>query len=242
MSDEVFTRGGESFASTESACDSQMPQPSSAAARDAGLRAIIFDCDGVLFDSWRANVEYYNAVLAALGRPPLDAEGERLAHRLSSPQLFDALFGGDAALIEQARSLARSTDYAPFFLWMEPAAGLHDLLAELKPHYRLAMATNRGVTVTGVMRHFNLAPLLELAVGIYDVPRPKPFPDMIDKCLQHFGIAPHEAAYVGDSPSDLEAARAAGTHFIAVGELPGAPVRIHRLGELPSVLAAWPLA
>ena len=192
MSDEVFTRGGESFAPTESACDEQMPRPSSAAARDAGLRAIIFDCDGVLFDSWRANVAYYNAVLAALGRPPLDAEGERLAHRLSSPQLFEALFGGDAGLIEQARALARSTDYAPFFRWMDPASGLHELLAELKPHYRLAMATNRGATVAGVMRHFNLTPLLELAVGIYDVPRPKPFPDMIDRCLQHFGIAAHE--------------------------------------------------
>jgi beta-phosphoglucomutase-like phosphatase (HAD superfamily) len=27
------------------------------------LQAVIFDCDGVLFDSWRANVAYYNAAL-----------------------------------------------------------------------------------------------------------------------------------------------------------------------------------
>jgi phosphoglycolate phosphatase len=171
----------------------------------AAVRAIIFDCDGVLFDSWRANVEYYNAVLAALGRPPLDAEGERQAHALSSPQLFEKLFAGDPALIEQARALARETDYGPFYRWMEPAPGLHQLLAELKPHYHLA----------------------------------KPFPDMIEKCVQHFGIAAEEAVYVGDSPSDLEAARAAGTRFVAVGDLPGAPVRIEQLGELPAVLAAW---
>jgi phosphoglycolate phosphatase len=203
------------------------------------VRAIIFDCDGVLFDSWRANVEYYNAVLTALGQPPLDIEGERLAHALSSPQLFERLFAGAPALIAQARALARDLDYGPFYRWMKPAPGLYQLLAGLKPHYHLAMATNRGVTVAGVVRYFELAPLLDIAVGIYDVPRPKPFPDMIEKCVQHFGIAADQAVYVGDSLSDLEAARAAGTGFIAVGDLAGAPVRIEQLGELPAVLAAW---
>jgi phosphoglycolate phosphatase len=211
----------------------------STSAAGATVRAIIFDCDGVLFDSWRANVEYYNAVLAALGRPPLDPEGERLAHALSSPQLFERLFAGAPALVEQARARARDLDYGPFYRWMQPAPGLYQLLTELKAHYHLAMATNRGVTVAGVVRYFDLAPLLDIAVGIYDVPRPKPFPDMIEKCVQHFGIAPHEAVYVGDSLSDLEAARAAGTRFIAVGDLPGAPVCIEQLGELPAVLATW---
>jgi HAD superfamily hydrolase (TIGR01509 family) len=206
---------------------------------NGGLRAIIFDCDGVLFDSWRANVEYYNAVLTALGRPRLDADGERLAHALSTPQLFEMLFGADPALAEQARTVARELDYSPFYQWMQPAAGLHDLLTALKPRYRLAMATNRGATVAGVVRHFALAPLLEIAVGIYDVPRPKPFPDMIEKCVRHFGIAPQQAVYVGDSPSDLEAARAAGTRFIALGDLPAADLRIAELRALPSALAQW---
>ncbi|MBP1686583.1 MAG: superfamily hydrolase [Deltaproteobacteria bacterium] len=203
------------------------------------LRAVIFDCDGVLFDSWRANVAFYNAVLAELGAPPLDAAGERLAHTLSSPQLFEALFRDQPAVLERARTIAHNTDYSPFLRWMEPVPGLFELLADLKVRYRLAMATNRGVTLTGVMRHFGLAPLLELAVGIYDVPRPKPFPDMIEKCVQHFGIAPGEAVYVGDSLSDLEAARAAGTHFIGVGDLPGAALRVQHIGELRAVLNEW---
>ncbi len=209
----------------------------------AALRAVIFDCDGVLFDSARANVAYYNAVLSGLGRPPLDGDGERLAHTLSSPQLFAMLFAGDTAAIERARTAARDLDYAPFYRWMQPAPGLRELLAALKARYRLAMATNRGATVAGVVRHFELESLLDLAVGISDVPRPKPFPDMIEKCVGHFGVAAHEAVYVGDSVSDLEAAHAAGTHFIAVGRLPGAPVHIDRLDELPAVLAArWAAA
>ncbi|MFN8624472.1 MAG: HAD-IA family hydrolase [Candidatus Binatia bacterium] len=214
-----------------------MPSPSPRAA--GALRAVIFDCDGVLFDSWRANVAFYNAVLAEVGEPPLDAAGERLAHTLSSPQLFEALFREQPPVLERARTVARTMDYSPFLRWMDPVPDLHELLADLKLRYRLAMATNRGMTLAGVMRHFRLAPLLELAVGIYDVPRPKPFPDMIEKCVHHFAIAPGEAVYVGDSPSDLEAARAAGTHFIGVGDLPGAALRVRHIGELRAVLNEW---
>jgi len=206
--------------------------------RSPALRAVIFDCDGVLFDSWRANIAFYNVVLAELGQPALDAARERQAHMLSSPQLFASMFGEDTALATRATALARDLDYGPFYQWMQPVAGLHSLLAELKRTYRLAMATNRGVTASRVVRHFGLDTLFELTVGVHDVARPKPSPDMIDKCVTHFGIAPDEAVYVGDTQSDRDAAHAAGTHFVAVGVHVEAPLRVRELAELPALLAA----
>ena len=201
------------------------------------IRALIFDCDGVLFDSWDANVAFYNAVLTALGCPRLDAEGERLAHRLSTPQLFEQLFEGDDERLAEARAVARQLDYGPFYPLMRPVPGLYDLLRQLRRRYRLAMATNRGATVTGVMAHFGLDSFLELAVGINDVARPKPFPDMLERCLAHFAFEATEAVYVGDAMSDYAAARAAGMPFVAVGDETGAPVRIRDLTELPALLA-----
>jgi phosphoglycolate phosphatase len=201
------------------------------------LRAVIFDCDGVLFDSWRANVAFYNAVLRVLGRAPLDGEGERQAHMLSSPQLFAALFGDDAALVERATGLARDLDFGPFYELMRPVPGLHALLAELKTTYRLGMATNRGVTARRVARYFGIDAFLELVVGIHDVARPKPSPDMIEKCVAHFAIAPDEAVYVGDTQADREAAHAAGVHFIAVGAHAAGALRVRELGELPALLS-----
>ena len=59
------------------------------------ISLVIFDCDGVLFDSAGANVAYYNAVLERLGRPPLDEAWSRRAHFLSSHQLYEAMFGAD---------------------------------------------------------------------------------------------------------------------------------------------------
>ena len=213
------------------------------AAPDRTLHAVIFDCDGVMFDSWDANIRYYDAVLAALGRPPLDASGQRLAHVLSSPQLFAVLFGDDGDLMEQARIVAQTVDYGEFCRWMRPATGLYEVLAQLKPRYRLAMATNRGATLPGVVRHFELAEWLEFVVGIHDVGRPKPHPDMLVRCLEHFGLAASQAVYVGDTDSDHAAARAAGMHFIACGDVAGASLRIRTLAELAPLLAAqWPPA
>lgn len=205
------------------------------------LRAVIFDCDGVLFDSMPANIAYYNAILEALGYAPMDAELEELAHRLSTRQFFEHRFADQPALIEKARAVAQATDYEPFYQLMRPAPGLHPLLAGLQPSYRLAMATNRGFTAHEVVRRFGLARYFEITVGILDVPRPKPHPDMLQRCVEHFGIAADEAVYIGDSISDLQAARSAGMHFIALGGLE-APLRVACLDELPAVLRESTLA
>lgn len=200
------------------------------------LSLVIFDCDGVLFDSAPANVAYYNAVLERMGRPALGAEWGRRAHFLSSYQLYDAMFGAESELAEAARLAAKDVDYGPFFRLMRPMPDLERVLTLLKQHYRLAMATNRGGTVLGVVREFGLDRFIELAVGALDVARPKPHPDMIKKCLEHFRVQPLAAAYVGDSETDHQAALAAGVHFIGVGGATPAEHRVSDLHELPALL------
>jgi HAD superfamily hydrolase (TIGR01549 family) len=210
------------------------------------LSLIIFDCDGVLFDSAPANVAYYNAVLERLGRPALTEEWARRAHFLSSYQLYEAMFGAGSALDEEARRVGREVDYDPFYKLMRPMPDLERVLGGLKQHYRLAMATNRGGTVRGVVREFGLDRFLELSVGAHDVAHPKPHPDMIEKCLAHFRVLPPAAVYVGDSETDHQAALAAGVHFVAVGGATPGEHRIRDLRELPEMLGElrgqWPVA
>jgi HAD superfamily hydrolase (TIGR01509 family) len=206
--------------------------------RGNGPQVVVFDCDGVLFDSAAANLAYYDTVLAALGQAPLDAALARQAHTMAAPQLFAVLFADEPALVEQARAVTRQIDYGPFYQLMQPVPDLFDLLGRLKTTYRMAMATNRGTSTQGVVRHFGLDRFFELAVGMLDVPRPKPFPDMLEKCLVHFGLPADAAVYVGDAPSDYEAASAAGMRFIGVGDHCGAPQRIGDLRELPAALGA----
>lgn len=201
------------------------------------VRAILFDCDGVLFESDRANVAFFDAVLERAGLPPLDAAARRMATVLAGSQLIDAVSNGDAELNRRLRAVAREVDYTPFFDLMTPVPGLFDVLGELNGAYRLAMATNRGSTVGRVVERFGLGPYLDVYVGVLDVPRPKPFPDMLERCIETFAIEAGEAVYVGDSPTDYEAARAARVGFVGVGPHTGAAVCIAGLPELPQLLA-----
>ena len=217
-------------------CEPVLPDRPRVCFCPAVLSLIIFDCDGVLFDSAPANVAYYNAVLERLGHPPLNEEWSRRAHFLSSYQLYDAMFGAGSALGEAARTAAREVDYGPFYRLMRPMPELDRVLRSLQHRYRLAMATNRGGTVTGVVREFGLDRFLELAVGANDVARPKPHPDMIEKCLEHFRVPTVDAVYVGDSETDHQAALAARVHFIAVGAAAPAQHRVRDLRDLPALL------
>lgn len=195
----------------------------------------MLDCDGVLFDSWDANVAFYDAVLRALGRPPLDEAGRDLAHRLAMPHLLERTFADDPAELDRARRVAAELDYRPFLPLMRPVRALRETLAWLRKRARTALVTNRGLTIPLVLKHFELHPYFDAVLGVLDVPRPKPAPDMVEACLDRLATAPGAAVYVGDSPGDLEAARAAGVAFVGVG-LDG-DRRIEELAELPRVLA-----
>jgi HAD superfamily hydrolase (TIGR01509 family) len=198
--------------------------------------AVIFDCDGVLFDSFEANVAFYDAIRAQLDLGPMDAGWRERAHYLAATAVLDEMFAADASLLARAREITASIDYGPFYPLMTPAAELHQVLDALKPRHRLGMATNRSRTAGEVVRRFGLDRWIEVAAGMLDVPRPKPHPDVIEHVLEQLGVQPERAVYVGDALTDLEAAQAAGVGFVAVGEAPWAPRRVRELRELPALL------
>lgn len=203
-----------------------------------GLRLIILDCDGVLFDSRNANVAFYDTVLASAGVPPLDDEGRRLCHTLSSPQLYARLFASDPVLHQRVVEVSRTIDYGPFYDLMVPARAIEDTLRRLRSHCPLALATNRGTTAAQIIERFRLREFFDIRVGILDVPRPKPAPDLLLACLERAGVAPDAAIYAGDTELDRTAAQAAGVPFVGVGQEIGARWVIGEIAALPGLLFA----
>ena len=204
------------------------------------LRLVILDCDGVLFHSANANVAFYDAILAELVQAPLDARGRELCHRLSGPQLWDHLFAADAALHARAKEVAARQDYAPFYPLMEPVLELEETLARLSAHCPLALATNRGRTVAGVIRHFSLDRFFSIWMGILDVARAKPAPDLLLACLERAEVPANRAVFVGDTSADCESAASAGVAYVGIGHHSGAAEPIAELRELPELLGIPP--
>jgi phosphoglycolate phosphatase len=200
------------------------------------LKLVILDCDGVLFDSFRSNVAFYNGVLERMGEEEMGSEAARLCHVYSTPQLFEHFFGDNSEKYRLAMHIAGEIDYLPFLEYMDPEPGLYEVLDALKARYRIAMATNRGKSAAPLLERFGLARTFETVSTIQKVANPKPAPDMLLLCLEETGLSPAEAVYVGDMENDLIAAEAAGIAFILKGNAAPHPLRIERLEELPGIL------
>lgn len=179
-----------------------------------GVRGIIYDCDGVLFESRRANLAYYNAILTHFDEPPVeDSDHVRahLCHTAASPHVFSQLLGEERT--QQALSLAANLDYRHFIPFMTPEPGMQEALAKLSASYPLAVATNRGYSMPSILEHFELSCYFSTVVTSRDVARPKPAPDMLHEAAKRLEYATHELLFVGDSELDQAAAREAGMPF-----------------------------
>jgi HAD superfamily hydrolase (TIGR01509 family) len=97
-------------------------------------------------------------------------------------------------------------------------AGIEEVLDLLKRHdIRLAVFTGKGrKTTTITLNALHLASYFDLVVSGNDVVHHKPHPEGILRVLERFGISPGEALMVGDSMSDVKAARAAGVPIASV--------------------------
>jgi HAD superfamily hydrolase (TIGR01509 family) len=132
----------------------------------------------------------------------------------------------------RALSLAAELDYRQFIPYMEPEPGMREALHQLANFYPLAVATNRGASMPGILEHFGLSDLFQTVVTSRDVEHPKPAPDMLHEVAKRLNCTTGELLFVGDSELDQAAARAAGMPFSAYRSDLQADLRLEHHGEL----------
>jgi HAD superfamily hydrolase (TIGR01509 family) len=183
------------------------------------FEAIIYDCDGVLFESHAANLAYYNEIFAAFDYPAVHVEQKdvaHLCHTASSSQVLAGLMR--ATDVPAALEFAATLDYRQFIPLMKPMPQLHQVLEIVARHYPLAIATNRGSSVVPILEHFALDQFFSAVVTSRDVENPKPAPDMLFLAARHLGHQPQACLFIGDSELDQAAAAAGSFHFLGYGE------------------------
>jgi HAD superfamily hydrolase (TIGR01509 family) len=177
------------------------------------VRAVIFDCDGVMFDSMKANEAYYNHILEQFGKPEMSKEECDFVHMNTAERSVTYLFRDDPRL-HDALAYWHSMNYHPFIPIMEMEPYLKEFLEYLRPTYKTAIATNRSDTMPAVLKDHGLDGCFDLVVTCLDVEHPKPHPEPLLKILDHFGFSPEEAIYIGDSQIDEMTANAAGVPLV----------------------------
>ena len=181
----------------------------------APLKLVVFDCDGVMFDSKNANRVYYNHIRAVFDRPPMDEEELEYVHMHHVMDSIRHLFRAYPADLAQAEVYRQSLDYTPFLQHMIMEPDLLEFLDFLRPDYKTAISTNRTSTMGSVLQMFELADRFDKVVTAFDVAKPKPDPEALEQILAHFGFKVDEAVYIGDSMVDREHTEALGMRLIA---------------------------
>jgi HAD superfamily hydrolase (TIGR01509 family) len=191
--------------------------------RPLAAKAVLFDIDGTLVDSVGAFLE----VARVAARPHgLEVTERHVRECLATGSNFWRRVVPDVhpdcdALRKAMSALAASEwpgvlrEHGKVF---EGVAQTLDALKRLG--IALGIVSGARPEVLELLREAGILERFDSIVLAADVARRKPDPEGIVKCLRQLGVAPDDAIYVGDTPLDIQASRAAGVR--AVGILSGA--------------------
>lgn len=214
------------------------------------IRAVIFDCDGVLVDSEPVANAILAEVLTEIGLPTTAQEsirdfmGRSWAHavevasgrlgRPAPPELRqryrERLFSAYAAGLAPVPGIAAVLDALD-------GARLPRCVASSGDHERI----RRGLRAAGLLDRFPDAQIFSAD----DVAHGKPAPDLFLHAAAQMGFDPASTAVVEDSPAGVEAGRAAGMTVLGyAGHTDAAILReagaipFGSMAELPGLLTA----
>jgi pyrophosphatase PpaX len=176
---------------------------------------VLFDFDGTVIDSGSIILaSMRHATRTVLGREIPD---EELGRAVGGSGLIEQMRLIDAERVDELVACYREHN-EPLHAELAECAGMSDALTTLKEEGRkLGVVTaKRRETVRLAFSYLPLEHFFDVVVGSDDTERHKPDPQPLTHALGLLRAAPEEAVYVGDSPFDIRAAKAAGVHAVAV--------------------------
>ena len=178
---------------------------------------VLFDLDGTLIDSGAMIIaSMKHAAKAVLGR---ELPEEMLAAAVGGPGLVAQMEALDSARVDDLVAAYREHN-EPLHDELEAFWEVVEVLPRLRDEGRrlgIVTAKRRATVELAFSRLPELESNFDVVITSDDTERHKPAPDPILAALERLGAQPAESAYVGDSPFDIRAAKAAGTYAIAVG-------------------------
>jgi phosphoglycolate phosphatase len=180
------------------------------------IRAVLFDFDGTLGDSYPAITASVNHVRALHHLPPFSVEEVRPHVGRGPAYLLRATVGPESSDDDVAAYRAHHPSVMREGTRLLP--GVETALRALKEAgMLLGVCSNKPVAFTReLLAYFNVGTLFDAVLGPEDVARPKPAPDMLLAALARLAVSPDEALYIGDMVVDIDTARAAGVRVWTV--------------------------
>jgi phosphoglycolate phosphatase/AHBA synthesis associated protein len=196
-------------------------------------RALLFDLDGVLIDSYEVWFSLLNGAARDLGYPAISREAFHASWGQGVEEDVRSFFTRHGVAELERYYHAHFGDHTAH---LAVAAAVPEVFAALRRRgLPSAVITNTpNPLARSLVERAGATP--DVVVGGSDVPRAKPAPDMVLEACSRLGVAPGESWVVGDSRFDRDAARAAGARFAGLGIEGDLALRdladlLHHLGE-----------
>lgn len=175
-------------------------------------RAVLFDWDGTLLNSYAADVRAYLSMFRALEIKWT----EREVNLHYSPNWYRVY---RAALIPRSKWIEANRLWTQAYKLERPQLlpGARRVLRTLAAEFELGIVTSGNrARVRRQLREFGLADYFSACVCNEDAAKKKPNPAPLQLALKRLGLAPEQCVYVGDTAEDIEMARRAGVRVIGV--------------------------
>jgi len=205
--------------------------------------AMIFDLDGVLVNSTPLHIRTWEDYLEKLGVHVEDLEPRM--HGKRNAELVRDLLGNDLSddiVFEHGASkerLFREMLGADGDRYQVP--GVFEFLERHKDVPKAVASNAEPANIEFILRQFGLGQFFRVTIDGYQVNRPKPFPDIYLKAATALQVDAKNCVVFEDSPTGIQAARAAGMRIVGVETTPtdfGA-VDLHIQDFLDPQLEPW---
>ncbi|MGD9379484.1 MAG: HAD family hydrolase [candidate division WOR-3 bacterium] len=197
------------------------------------VRAVLFDLDGVLIDSYYAWFHQFQQALLHFGFAPVTEEEFRKQWGHSTDHDVKMFMPGRTSNEVRQYFSDHYHEYV-HYLRLEPGAErILRFVDELELRIGCVTNSHRPI-VRETLAHFRLADYFETVVTADDVPQPKPAPAMIHQACEHLGARPGQTVFLGDTLTDAAAAGNAGCFFVGY-RIDGA-ARVEDHGQFAALL------
>jgi phosphoglycolate phosphatase len=173
------------------------------------FKAVVFDFDGTLADSYEAIAASVNHVRQLHGLPPLPVEQIRHCVGRGTEYLLEHTLPG----IDPETAVAEYTAHHPTVLrsGTRLLPGVEPTLGKLHAGgLKLAVCSNKSKVFTvALLDILGIAGFFQAVIGPEDAPHPKPAPDMLLAAVKALAADLEHTLYVGDMTVDISTARAA---------------------------------